>query len=82
MNNISEGFLRHHDPEFLHFLRIAAASNAEVRSCVYGAHGRRCLSDSEAADLIAASESIGKMITRLKQTLNRNPKKPWTPPKA
>ena len=33
MNNISEGFLRHRDKEFLQFLRVAAGSNGEVRSC-------------------------------------------------
>jgi four helix bundle protein len=34
-NNISEGFMRNHDKEFLQFLRISAGSNAEVRSCFY-----------------------------------------------
>ena len=41
MNNISEGFLRHRDKEFLQFLRIAAGSNGEVRSCYHAAQGRR-----------------------------------------
>jgi four helix bundle protein len=70
MNNISEGFLRHHDPEFAQFLRIAAASNGEVRTCLYGAHGRGCLSDAEAANLVADSNAIGKMIRRLHDTLD------------
>ena len=74
MNNISEGFLRHHDPEFAHFLRIAAASNGELRSSLHGALGRRCLSASEAADLIANSNAIGKMIRRLSDTLDKRPR--------
>jgi four helix bundle protein len=69
MNNISEGFLRHRDKEFLQFLRIAAASNGEVRSCYYAAHGRNYLSDAESSDLIELSNAIGRMTRRLQGTL-------------
>jgi four helix bundle protein len=34
LNNISEGFLRHHDKEFLQFLRVAAAIEGSVRNFV------------------------------------------------
>jgi four helix bundle protein len=55
MNNISEGFLRYRDKEFLQFLRIAAAaSNGEVRSCYYAAHGRKYLGDMEASELTSS----------------------------
>src|SRR4051812_28704428 len=50
-NNISEGFLRGHDKEFLQFLRIAAASNGEVRSCYYVALGRKYIGQTEADEL-------------------------------
>jgi four helix bundle protein len=69
MNNISEGFLRHHDGEFMNFLRIAAGSNGEVRSCLYAAHGRGYLPDAAASELIEATNVIGRMIRRLQSTL-------------
>jgi four helix bundle protein len=69
LNNISEGFLRHRDKEFLQFLRIAAASNGEVRSCYHAAHGREYLTDAEAEELIELSNSIGRMTRRLQSTL-------------
>ena len=69
MNNISEGFLRHRDKEFLQFLRIAAGSNGEVRSCYYAAHGRKDIDDTESAELVELSNAIGRMIRRLQDTL-------------
>ena len=71
MNNISEGFLRHRDKEFLQFLRVAAGSNGEVRSCLYSAQDRRHISQEEAARLIEASNVIGRMIRRLQDTLEK-----------
>lgn len=69
MNNISEGFLRHRDKEFMQFLRVAAGSNGEVRACYMAAHGRRYLVDTEAEELIEGSNAIGRMIRRLQATL-------------
>ena len=69
MNNISEGFLRHRDKEFLQFLRISAGSNGEVRSCYYAAHGRKYIDDSESAELIELSNAINRMTRRLQSTL-------------
>ncbi len=69
MNNISEGFLRHRDKEFMQFLRITAGSNGEVRSCFHAAHGRKYIDQAEADDLIEQSNAIGKMIRRLQATL-------------
>ena len=69
MNNISEGFLRHRDKEFLQFLRVAAGSNGEVRSCYYAAHGRKYIDDDESTELIELSNVIGRMIRRLQGTL-------------
>ena len=70
MNNISEGFLRHRDKEFLQFLRVAAGSNGEVRSCYYAAQGRKYIDDPESAELIELSNVIGRMIRRLQSTLD------------
>jgi four helix bundle protein len=70
MNNISEGFLRHRDREFMQFLRVSAGSNGEVRSGFYAAHGRNYIEQTEADDLIAENNGIGKMIRRLQSTLD------------
>jgi four helix bundle protein len=69
-NNISEGFLRHRDREFMQFLRIAAGSNGEVRTCLMVAHGRNYIADDEAEALIEHSNVIGRMIRRLQSTLS------------
>jgi len=69
MNNISEGFLRHRDKEFLQFLRISAGSNGEVRSCFHAACGRKYIDQAEGDALIAESDVIGKMIRRLQDSL-------------
>ena len=69
MSNISEGFLRHCDREFVQFLRIAAGSNGEVRSCLHAARGRRYIDQAESDFLIEQSNAIGRMIRRLQQTL-------------
>ncbi len=68
-NNISEGFLRNRDREFLQFLRIAAGSNGEVRSCLHAARGRSCISTVEADAMIEETNVIGRMIRRLQETL-------------
>jgi four helix bundle protein len=72
MSNISEGFLRRRDREFLQHLRYSAASNGEVRSDFYAALGRRYIGEAEANDLIEENNSIGKMIRRLQQSLERS----------
>ena len=69
MNNISEGFLRRRDKEFLQFLRYSFASNGEVRACYYAAHGRRYLSDAEVEELMELNNSIARMTRRLQSTL-------------
>jgi four helix bundle protein len=69
MLNISEGFLRRRDPETLQFLRYSAASNGEVRSCYYAAHGRQIIDDAERDELLELNGSIGKMTRRWQQSL-------------
>jgi four helix bundle protein len=71
MNNIAEGFLRGRDKEFLQFLRIAAGSNGEVRSCLHAAIGRSYVEESDGSALIERSNGIGRMIRRLQSTLGQ-----------
>jgi four helix bundle protein len=72
MNNISEGFVRRGYREMKQFLRYAAASNAEVRTCFYAAHGRKYLAEREAAQLLDDNDRIGRMLRRWQQTLPNN----------
>ena len=51
MNNIAEGFERGRKKEFIHFLKIAKASAAEVRSMFYVMLDRQWISDSTFANL-------------------------------
>jgi four helix bundle protein len=69
--NISEGFLRRRDREFLQHLRYSAASNGELRSGIYVALGRKYIDQAEADDLIGESNGIGRMIRGLQNSLDR-----------
>jgi len=69
MNNISEGFLRRRDREMVQYLRYAAASNGEVRSCLHAALGRRHIEKAEADELIEHSNVIGRMLTRFQAAI-------------
>jgi four helix bundle protein len=82
MNNISEGFLRHGDREFLQFLRVAAASKGEVRACYYASLDRGYLSDIEATELIELSNSIGRVTWRLQATLRTKEPQPTRRPRT
>jgi four helix bundle protein len=70
MLNISEGFLRRRDREMLQFLRVAAASNGEVRACYHAAHGRAYLDERERDELLALNASIARMTRRFQATLD------------
>jgi len=69
MNNISEGFMRRRDREFAQHLRYAAASNGELRACLYAAQGRGYLDSTEAEGLIEDTNIIGRMLRRLQATI-------------
>jgi four helix bundle protein len=69
MFNISEGFLRRRDREFLQHLRYSAASNGELRSGFHAALGRGYIDQTEADDLITESNQIGRMIRGLQNSL-------------
>ena len=73
--NIAEGFGQQSDRQFARYLFIARGSAHEVRSHVSVAHGRRYLTDEEAADLHNKHEEIAKMLTGLIKYLRESDRK-------
>lgn len=71
MSNIAEGCERGGRKEYLHFLRIAKGSIAEVRSQIYTAQDIGYLSPELAADLrreaVSLAKQLGRMIEEAKQ---------------
>jgi four helix bundle protein len=71
MSNIAEGYLRRSRREFVPFVRIAAGSNAEVRSCLYVARDREYVSPEVFHALVKCSNDIGVMLEGLLRSLTR-----------
>lgn len=73
MANIAEGFGRHSDKDFAHFLNIAYGSACEVQSHLYVALDLDYLSDQESFDEIyALADEICRMVFSLRQKLIGN----------
>ena len=68
-NNIAEGFLRESPKEFARYLKIAQASNGEVRSMLYLSEKLNYLKRVEARQLIDQSNEISKMLYSLRKTV-------------
>ena len=67
--NLAEGFVRGGRKEFAQYVRIAAGSNAEARSFLHAAYGRRYLEKSEYDRLVEMTESVGRMLRVLERRL-------------
>lgn len=65
MNNIAEGFERHSDADFAHFLTIAKGSSGEVRSLLYLGEDRHYFTLEQSGTLRTAAESISGGLAKL-----------------
>ncbi len=71
MNNIAEGFERHSDKEFAHFLNIAKGSSGEVRSMYYAAEDLNYANKEQAGERREFAKSISKGIGSLEGYLRK-----------
>ena len=74
MSNIAEGFERSNPAEFHHFLVIAKASCAEVRSQLYVALDIGYLPQSEFDTLFKQAQELARVLGGLRASVERQPK--------
>jgi four helix bundle protein len=75
MNNISEGFERHSDKEFAHFLNIAKGSAGEVRSMLFVMLDMYYIDNETFNKIYAQTMTISKSISGFISYLKTHPLK-------
>ena len=74
MANIAEGFGRHSNKEFAHFINIARGSAVEVQSHLYVALDLNYIDQPTFEDLFANIDEICRILYALRQRLISNPR--------
>jgi len=77
MNNIAEGFERHSDADFAHFLTMAKGSSGEIRSLLHLGEDRRYFSPDLAIKLRDSSKTISGGISNLAFYLRKPAHRPY-----
>jgi four helix bundle protein len=67
--NIAEGATGNSNPEFKRFLTMSSRSCAEVVSCLHLGKRRKYIDHEDFISVYSKSESLFKMINKLKSTL-------------
>ena len=71
MSNIAEGHQRIGLAEYLHFLAIAKASNAEVRSLLYVLLDAEYINAAEFESVYASADEVGRIVGGLRTALQK-----------
>jgi four helix bundle protein len=67
--NIAEGHARATRKDYAHFISIARGSTAELETLILLAESTELLPQSTTRQLLASTEEVGRMLTRLRERL-------------
>ena len=70
-SKMAEGQARYSNREFIHFLRNARGSLAELETQILGAEKRRYLSQEPAKDLLYRTNELSRLLSGLINSLNQ-----------